>query len=80
MEFLIQTLGWIGTGLVLFAYYLVSAKKISATSFLYQLMNLLGVIGVGIGVYHVHAWSALALQVVWGTIALASLVRIFNTR
>jgi paired small multidrug resistance pump len=76
MELLIQIAGWIGTSLVLLAYFLVSSKKLSATSFVYQLMNLFGVIGVGISVYHQHAWSALALQSVWGIIAAVSLIKI----
>jgi hypothetical protein len=76
MELLIQILGWIGTALVISAYFLVSYKRISPTSSLYQVLNLLGVIGVGISVYHKGAWSALTLQIVWGVIAFISLARI----
>lgn len=76
MEFFIQTIGWIGTFLVVLAYLLVSCKKLSATSSAYQLLNLFGVIGVGANVYYQEAWSALTLQVVWGIIAVISLIRL----
>ncbi|MEK7125016.1 MAG: hypothetical protein AAB864_01305 [Patescibacteria group bacterium] len=75
MEILTQVLGWIGTFLVLLAYFLVSNKKLSPTSAVYQLMNLVGVIGVGANVFYQHAWPALALQTIWGLIAVAALVK-----
>lgn len=75
MELLIQTLGWLGTGVVLLAYFLISSKKLSAESMWYQAMNLFGVIGVGVSVYHQEAWSAFVLQVAWGGIALWALIK-----
>lgn len=76
MELAITIGGWIGTGLVLLAYFLVSNKKVSGDSAAYQLMNLLGVIGVGINVFHQKAWPAVALQAIWGLIAIAALIRV----
>lgn len=76
MELLIQAVGWIGTFLVVLAYFLISYKKLSPTSSVYQLLNLLGVIGVGINVYHQEAWSALALQLTWGIIAFMALLKL----
>jgi len=70
METLIQTAGWIGTALIITAYFLVSTKKLGGESRLYQVMNLVGAIGVGANVFHQSAWPALALQVVWGLIAI----------
>jgi hypothetical protein len=75
METLIEILGWIGTILILLAYFLVSNKKVSGDSTVYQLMNLLGVIGVGVNVFHQRAWPAVALQVVWGIIAIFALIK-----
>ncbi len=75
MEIFIQTIGWMGTALVLAAYFLVSMKKIEADSRVYQGMNLLGVIGVGMNVFHQQAWPAVALQTIWGLIAVFALMR-----
>ena len=46
MEIFSQILGWIGTFLVVLAYFLVSTKKIEATSKTYQFLNLFGAIVV----------------------------------
>ena len=76
MPLLVSILGWTGTFLVVIAYFLVSYKKLSPTSSTYQFLNLFGVIGVGVSVWYVEAWSELTLQVIWGTIALMSLIKV----
>jgi len=75
METLIQIVGWVGTFLIVFAYFLVSYKKVDGSSKIYQAMNLLGAIGVGVNVFHQQAWPAVALQVVWGIIAIVALIK-----
>lgn len=75
MEIIIQTLGWIGTILIVVAYFLVSRQYLSGQSKAYQLLNLFGAIGVGVNVFYQEAWPAVALQVVWGIIAIISLFR-----
>lgn len=76
MEIFTQSIGWVGTFLIVLAYFLVSNNKISATSKRYQLLNLLGAIGVGFNVFHQAAWPAFTLQVVWAIIAIIALVKI----
>lgn len=66
-------LGWLGTVLIVGAYFLNSTKRISSTSNVYQLMNLFGAVGVGFNVFHQSAWPALTLQCVWGIIAVYTL-------
>lgn len=75
MEILIQIVGWIGTFLIVLAYLLTSNKKVDGSSKIYQTINLLGAIGVGINVFHQKAWPALALQIVWGIIAIVALTK-----
>lgn len=75
MELLIQIIGWIGTFFVIAAYLLISHKKVDGGSRIYQTMNLLGAIGVGINVFHQHAWPAVALQVIWGFISIMILIK-----
>lgn len=67
-------LGWAGTALIVGAYFLNSTKRIESTSVIYQAMNLGGAIGVGLNVFHQAAWPALTLQIIWGIIALSSLI------
>lgn len=80
MEILIQTVGWVGTFLIVFAYFLVSYKKVDGSNKIYQAMNLLGAIGVGVNVFHQQAWPAVALQVIWGIIAIVSLTKTIKRR
>ncbi len=75
METLIQIIGWIGTFFVITAYLLISHGKVNGKSKVYQSMNLLGAVGVGINVFHLHAWPALALQVIWGIISISILIK-----
>ncbi len=75
METLIQIIGWVGAFLVVLAYILVSTKKVSGDSKPYQMLNLFGAIGVGVNVFHQKAWPALAIQLVWGVIAIIALAK-----
>ncbi len=75
MENIPQVIGWVGTVLIITAYFLVSLKRIDVSSKLYQLMNLFGALGVGINVFIQQAWPALTLQVIWGVIAVFSLAK-----
>lgn len=61
--------------MVVIAYFLVSYKKINSDSRLYQGINLLGALFVGIYVFSQQAWPAVTLQVVWGIIAISALVK-----
>ncbi len=72
---LIEIIGWVGTFLIVLAYFLVSNKKIDGASKIYQTMNLLGAIFVGMNVYYHQAWASVALQIVWGIIAIVDLIK-----
>ena len=75
MELFVQSSGWIGTILIILAYFLVSLQYVKGTNKIYQLMNLFGAIGVGINVLYQEAWPVLVLEVTWGIIATYSLVK-----
>ena len=74
METITQIFGWIGTAVIIIAYLLVSYKKVDGSNKYYQLMNLLGAACVGLNVFYQKAWPALTLQIVWGIIAISSLL------
>jgi len=75
MEIFSQAIGWVGTFLIVLAYFLVSNNKISPNSKRYQLVNLFGSIGVGFNVFHQQVWPAFVLQVIWGIIAVFSIIK-----
>ena len=70
-----DVLGWIGMVLVLIAYILLSLNKIDNGKN-YQLLNLFAALFMAIGLFTKNAWFSFALNVVWGLIALISLVKL----
>jgi len=79
MQIFVHILGWIGTALILFAYYLVSNKKMEGSSPAYQWMNLVGAVGLGTNVFYLQAWPAVALEVIWALIAVIALFKFRKT-
>ena len=72
-------MGWIGMLLVLLAYGLLSTNKIENGK-TYQVINLLASIFMAIGLFPTKAWFSFTLQVVWGLIAIISLIKIFRKK
>ena len=75
MVLFIQRAGWAGTILVVVAFFLNSNNELSSSDKRYELMNLFGALGIGINVFHNHAWPAFVLQIIWGLIAILSLIK-----
>ncbi|MFN7399497.1 MAG: CBU_0592 family membrane protein [Sandaracinobacter sp.] len=75
-ELLIEIVGWIGAGLILLGYALVSAGRIEARSVSFQLMNLLGAAGFVVNSGFHGAWPSTILNMIWIGIAAVSLARI----
>ena len=72
--------GWLGAGLILLGYLLVTAEKLTGRSPAFQWMNLLGAAGFVInGAWHGAVPSA-SLNIVWMAIAAFALVRIWRIR
>ncbi|HUC94922.1 MAG TPA: hypothetical protein VMR19_02905 [Candidatus Saccharimonadales bacterium] len=72
---ILEITGWLGTGLILLAYLLVSIKKIEPTSGKYQLLNLFGAIGVGLNSLIHRALPSVGINLAWILIAIYALVR-----
>jgi hypothetical protein len=72
---IVEIIGWLGTGLILLAYLLVSIKKIEPTSKIYQVLNLLGAIGVGTNSLIHRAVPSVGINLAWIFIAVYALVR-----
>lgn len=68
-------IGWIGMILVLVAYILLSTNKIK-NGLLYQFLNLIAAIFMAIGLFPKNAWFSFTLQVIWGIVAIISIIRL----
>ena len=71
-----EIIGWIGTLAILAAYFLVSTKKMAPDSREYQLLNLVGAVGIIINAGVHSAWPSVGLNVVWLLIAIYGLSRV----
>ena len=75
MTFFLQNMGWMGTILILLAYFLVSTNRVRGISIPYQTINLIGAFFLAIGTYKDHSWPAFTLNITWGVIAIFSLIK-----
>ena len=71
--------GWIGAVLMLLAYMLLSTGKIE-NSYLYQIINLIAAVCMGIGLFPKNAWFSFSLEIIWGIIAVVSIIKIKNKK
>jgi len=71
---IIETIGWIGSLLILAAYYLNMQHKILATSAFYIWANLIGGFCFIVNTYYHHAFPSMTLNIIWVLIAVVSLI------
>lgn len=69
-----DVIGWIGMVLVLIDYILLSINKIDNGK-LYQILNLVAATLMAIGLFPKQAWFSFTLQIVWGIIAIISMIK-----
>ena len=62
--------GWVGTILLLIAYWLVSSDRIEAWSFTNQWMNFFGAAGIGFNAWTNGLYAVVVLDIFWAGVAL----------
>jgi hypothetical protein len=80
LEVTLDVLGWIGTGLIVGAYALISANRLHGSSLVYQGMNVVGSIFVGANALYYGAYPSVGINVLWILIGAIALQRIFMRR
>jgi len=74
----VEIAGWIAAGLILGAYALLTAGRLTARSPLYQWMNVVGAAGFVLNSGVNGAYPSAALNIIWmaiGAVALWSIAR-----
>ena len=79
-EVLIEIAGWVGGGLILLGYMLVSAGRLQGRSVVYQMLNLVGSLGFVVNAAWHGAIPPMALNVIWCAIALYTLALLWRER
>jgi hypothetical protein len=80
VKLLVEVAGWIAAVLILTAYGLLSAGKLTGKSVSYQLMNIVGAIGFVINTGYNGAIPSAVLNVIWVGIGVWALVKIRMSR
>ena len=69
--------GWTGMIFILGAYFLVSYAFVEGKSFIYQIINLIGALGLFYNAYYSKSKPLMALQLSWAIIAIIAIVQIY---
>lgn len=80
IEIAVEIVGWVGAALILLAYLLLSAGKLTGQSLVYQGMNIVGAAGFVINGWWHRAIPSTALNVVWMGIGAVALWKIAQRR
>jgi hypothetical protein len=80
LKIAIEIAGWIAAVLILAAYGLLSAGKLTGKSVAYQVMNIVGAIGFVINTGYNGAIPSAVLNVIWVGIGVWALVKIRVSR
>ncbi len=78
LEIAVEVAGWIGAALILGAYALLSAGKLTGRSLTYQLMNVVGAAGFVVNGWWHGALPSAALNVLWLMIGAVASWRILK--
>jgi hypothetical protein len=80
VEIAVEIVGWAGAALLLLAYLLLSAGKLTGQSLVYQGMNVVGAAGFVINGWWHGALPSAALNVLWLMIGAFASIRIYKKR
>ncbi len=79
-ELAVEIVGWIGAILILLAYLLLSAGRLTGQSLLYQAMNVVGAAGFVVNGWWHRALPSASLNVLWLLIGAIASWRIIRKR
>lgn len=77
---IIESIGWIGAILVLYAYFLNSTNKVDSTNGYYQWLNLLGALCLILHTIYNNALPSAFVNIIWTIVAIYSLFRIYKNK
>jgi hypothetical protein len=80
IELAVEVVGWAGAILILLAYLLLSAGKLTGQSLTYQGMNVVGAAGFVVNGWWHGALPSAVLNILWLMIGLFAATRILKRR
>jgi hypothetical protein len=79
-RWLVEIAGWGGAILILLAYLLLSAARLSGQSLAYQSMNVIGAAGFVVNGWWHRALPSATLNILWLVIGLVASIQILKRR
>lgn len=73
-------IGLIGVGLTLIAYFLLVAHKISARSFFYPILNLVGSVMIIYSLFHAWNLASFVMECAWLGISVYGIYQVVKNR
>lgn len=73
---MIEIIGWLGAGALFGGYVLVSFSIVPPDGYIYQFLNLLGALGLGIIALTKKVYPSVTVNLIWGLIAIVAIFRI----
>ena len=80
MKLAVEVIGWMGAALILVAYGLLSAGKLTGRSTLYQGLNIVGAVAFVINSGVNGAYPSAGLNVIWIGIGVYALIKYRGAR
>jgi hypothetical protein len=77
MKIIDEIIGWYGAAGIVIAYAAISFQWLPQESMWYQLLNVTGALGIVYISLKKHAYQPGVLNMIWATIALIALFRLF---
>ncbi|MEK6811320.1 MAG: hypothetical protein AABX96_02300 [Nanoarchaeota archaeon] len=71
-------IGWLGAFLLLLAYFLLIHKNLTSRSKMYQWMNILGALLLGVSTFTTKSYPAFLTNIVWVIIGLYGIFHIIK--
>lgn len=76
----IDILGWIGSLLLVTAYWLNSKNLINAQTKIYQLLNIVGSLTLMINTFYYGAYPSSSVNIIWLLMGLYHIAKIFKNK
>jgi len=79
-KLMIDIIGWVGATLLLLAYLLVSMKKCTGRSILYQILNIIGSSFLMLNAGYYQAFPSVFVNIVWVCIGAATIILVLKSK
>jgi hypothetical protein len=74
-EIAVETVGWIGSAMVVAAYFLNMSGKLNANTPVYKWLNIIGSLGLIVLTLYHHAIPSAVVNIIWTVIGIGALFR-----